>query len=232
MKVIIPVWIINNELLELTKNTIFSFNNHDLIIVDNASELGGGYLRSLAHTYILNKTNLGFAKAVNQGLRIVQDEYVAIANNDIRVTPNWADVAKIVLAKKNTYSCHFKMCAYDEPIILGKDMIYSGMERWCQGSFFVLRRLEKVYYDEGYLNSYDDWDFFHTIRSKGYKTAYTNKAAFQHHDSYSQKLIPEREKNNEYNRKYFQVKWGETPEELFWRLYPDQMLKHWRTGFI
>jgi len=232
MKVILPCYIINEEILELTKNAIFSLDGHELVIIDNGSETGGGYLRALAHTYIRNNTNLGYAKAVNQGLRIIQDEYVAVVNNDIRVSKGWDRAVLEVLQEPKTYSCHLKMVDYNEPLTIGKETFYRGKERWCQGSFFVLRRHEPFYYDENYLNSYDDWDFFHNIRSKGYKTAYTNKAVFQHHHSFTQQLIPEREINNQKNREYFKSKWGEEPELLFYKLYPDQMTQDWRAGFI
>ena len=40
--VIMPVWILNEQLIELTKNAIESFGEVTLIIVDNASPMGGG----------------------------------------------------------------------------------------------------------------------------------------------------------------------------------------------
>lgn len=234
MKVIMPVHVANEEILKLTQEAIASLKlveDVPVIIIDNGSEMGGGYLRFVSHIYIRNKENLGFAKAVNQGLKVVDDEYVAIVNNDIRVSPNWLQVANDVLLEPKTYSCHPRMTEYDIPFDYGTDTVYKGKERWCQGSFFVLRRLEPIFYDEEYLNSYDDWDFFQQIRSKGYKTAYTDKACFQHAHSTTQKLIPQREDNNFKNREYFKKKWGEYAEDLFNKDYFDQMKVPYAEGF-
>ena len=84
-----PVWIINEELRVLTMQAIQSLGKVNLIIIDNGSPLGGGYLRSVADIYIRNKKNLGYAKAVNQGIKLSKNEMKAISNNDIRVSPNW-----------------------------------------------------------------------------------------------------------------------------------------------
>ena len=62
----------------------------ELIVVDNASTDGTAeYLQSVAATVISNKTNLGCAKAWNQGVRASRGDVVAILNNDIIVTSGW-----------------------------------------------------------------------------------------------------------------------------------------------
>lgn len=234
MKVIMPVYIVNEEILELTKRAIFSMGEIDqLIIIDNDSEIGGGYLRALADIYVKNKSNLGYAKAVNQGLKLVnQDEYVAVANNDIKLSPNWRKVVENVFSEPKVYTCHLRMTNYDEPIQYGSKVVYEGMERWCSGSFFIINtHYPPIFYDEKYLNSYDDWDYFHAIRQAGFKTAYTDKACYQHKHSTTQQLIPDREKNNQKNREYFKKKWGEYPEDLYTKLYPDQMKKDYYAEF-
>jgi GT2 family glycosyltransferase len=89
MKIILPAWILNDSLMNLTETTVKSFResgDHHIIIVDNGSQMGGGLLRELADTYIRNKVNLGYSGAVNQGLRLCEyGESVCVANNDIRV---------------------------------------------------------------------------------------------------------------------------------------------------
>src|SRR5258708_18792963 len=92
--VVMPCWIINEELLELTKNAVESFGEVNLIVVDNGSIVEGGYLRSVADTYIRNKENLGYARAVNQGVMLGElGKYTALSNNDIPVSSNWQEVA-------------------------------------------------------------------------------------------------------------------------------------------
>ena len=228
--VIMPCYIVNEELGKLTENAIQSFQQTHLIIIDNASPVGGGYLRFEADTYIRNQENLGYAKAVNQGLKLANTEYVAIANNDIRVSPNWKEVAKEVLSEKDVYSCHFRMTDYDTPFEYGNSVIYRGKERWCHGSFYVIKG-EPLLLDESYLNSYDDWDLFHRVRMSGKKQAYTDKACFQHKHSTTQQLIPEREENDRKNKEYFREKWGDYAENLFAKEFPKQMKEDYQKGW-
>jgi len=230
---IMPVWIVNEELRVLTMQAIQSLGKVNLIIVDNASTLGGGYLRSVADIYIRNKENLGYARAVNQGLKLSKNEVKAIANNDIRVSPNWQEVVKEVFADNDdVYSCHFRMTDYDTPFTYGDQIFIGGRERWCSSSFFVIRSWNPQHYDEEYLNSYDDWDYWKRIRESGWKQAYTNKAIYQHNHSFSQKLNPEREANDLRNKEYFKKKFGEYAEEDFAKQFPDQMAENYQEGML
>ncbi len=214
--VIMPCYILNEELITLTQNAVTSLgDNINLIIIDNASPLGGGYLRSVSDIYIRNQTNLGFARAVNQGLRLTKTKYIAIANDDIRISPNWQEVTKEVFKDNNTYSCHFRMTDYEIPFEYGHGVWYGGKERWCTSSFFVIKSYHPFLFDENYLNSYEDWDYWKRVRDEGFTQAYTNKAVYQHHHSYTQKLILQREENNKrsmettqksYLKKSFQTK--------------------------
>ena len=228
--VIMPVYVITEELLDLTKEALQTVNVENLIIIDNASTIGGGYLRSIAKVYIRNQGNLGYACAVNQGLKLAKTEYLAIANNDIRVSPNWKEVAREALGEKGVYSCHFRMTDYDTPFEYGNSIIYRGKERWCHGSFYVIKG-EPLLLDESYINSYDDWDLFHRVRMSGKKQAYTDKACFQHKHSTTQQLIPEREENDRKNREYFREKWGDYAENLFAKEFPEQMSEEYQKGW-
>jgi GT2 family glycosyltransferase len=222
MRVIMPVYNVDEQFINLTDLAIQSLGKVELIVVDNASPVGGGQLRGCADTYIRNKENLGYAKAVNQGLKLCETgEIVAVANNDIRVSPNWQEIALDILQDQKVGSVHFRMLRYDEPFILGTSVWPSGKERWCTGSFFVMRN--KWLFDENFLNSYDDWDIHKRMYDEGYKTAYTNKAQYQHMDSFTQGIIPEREERDKKNREYFIKKHGDEPEKIWMDMFPDQM---------
>jgi GT2 family glycosyltransferase len=65
---------------------------YELIVIDNASnDDTGKYLHSLAGAvrYRINDHNLGFAGAVNQGLKIARGSTLLILNNDTVVTSHW-----------------------------------------------------------------------------------------------------------------------------------------------
>ncbi len=224
---IMPVWVLDEETLQLTKAAVESIKagapDCRMIIVDNGSTHGQGLLRDLADLYIRNKTNLGYAKAVNQGLLLAGDT-VAVANNDIIVSSNWWEVSKEVL--KDAGSVHFRMIPYGEQFNLGTDTWIQGKERWCSSSFFVM--INKILFDEGYLNSIEDWDYWRRFRELGNDTAYTNKAQYQHKDSHTQQYIPNRSENDENNRQRYFDKFGETPEQWLERMYPEQLSEPWK----
>ena len=72
-----------------------AYPNYEIIVVDNASSDGTReYLESLREKYsniklILNKENLGFAAANNQGIREAKGDYIIFLNNDTVVTRGW-----------------------------------------------------------------------------------------------------------------------------------------------
>ncbi|MCU0489199.1 MAG: glycosyltransferase [Anaerolineales bacterium] len=87
--------------LELTRQCLESILAHtqdidyELILVDNASSDGTArYLTEFAGAYpdvqaILNESNLGFARAINQGVAASSGDGLVFLNNDILVTPGW-----------------------------------------------------------------------------------------------------------------------------------------------
>ena len=226
--IIIPVWSNDEETMVLTENAVNSLKTPESVffIVDNGSTLGGGKMREMADVYIRLKTNLGYAKATNLGLKACLGvNAVVVANNDIRVSNNWLEVAGEILQDEKVGSVHFRMIPYEEPFSYGNNVWKEGKERWCSSSFFVMRLFQ--FYDDSYFNSCEDWDYWLRFR-KTFKTAYTNKACYQHLDSFTARKIPEREENDKRNREYFKSKYGEYPEVLFAKEYPEQMKVPWK----
>lgn len=102
MKGLTSIIIVTWNGLEYTRQCIDSLEKytrlpHELIIVDNGSTDG---TVELLHDYaarrnnvriILNQSNLGFAKAANQGLMAAEGDYLVLLNNDTVVTENWLE---------------------------------------------------------------------------------------------------------------------------------------------
>ena len=107
--IVIPVW---NE-RELTRICIESIaSNTDIsrrvILVDNASDQEtASYLKELSERnkgaviLIRNEENIGFPKAVNQGIAISNAPYLCILNNDTEVYKGWLE-EMIKIAESNS----------------------------------------------------------------------------------------------------------------------------------
>src|SRR5438093_2669511 len=91
VSLVIPVY---NQ-VHYTKQCVASITRwtdlpYELVIVDNASTDGTGeFLSSLESKVITNPSNVGCAKAWNQGVLASQGKVIGILNNDIVVTPGW-----------------------------------------------------------------------------------------------------------------------------------------------
>ena len=66
--------------------------SYELIVVDNASSADAAqFAQEAADVTITNESNLGFARAMNQGLEVARGSAIAFCNNDTVVPPRWAD---------------------------------------------------------------------------------------------------------------------------------------------
>lgn len=243
VSIIVPVYILNEELLGLTEATFESLQQTEwddgqveLILVDDGSSVGQRFLKVHSDIYIRGSVNHGYPWAVNRGIKVSSGELLLISNNDIKVSPNWLRVAKEIFAQdEKVGSVHFRMVNYEQPIELGNDTWITGKERWCHGSFYVIRReaLPKELYCEMYgKGGYDDYDIFHRMRDiNGWKQAYTNKAVFQHKHSSTQialdKIEGTRAKRDFLNREIYKKRFGEYPDIQFAQLFPEQMKESW-----
>lgn len=225
---VVPAYTLNDQIQALTEAAIASVGDVPLVVIDNASPQGGGYLRKMATTYVRNSVNLGFAKACNQGVKLATTRYVAIVSTDVVLSPNWQQVAYENF-NEDMFSLHFRMTDYGVPFAYGNQFRETGKERWCTAATFVLDKQKGLFFDEDYFNSYEDWTLFHEARKAGYKTAYTDKACFQHQHSFTQRFTGFAKTDE--NKHLFIKKYGDTAENLFARDFPEQVAQPYWEGF-
>jgi GT2 family glycosyltransferase len=95
--IIIPVWNQSDLTVKCLQSIKKKTKHYKIILIDNGSEKSEfdvifKELQNHEHLLIRNCQNLGFVKAVNQGLAASQSQYVIIQNNDTEVITNgWAD---------------------------------------------------------------------------------------------------------------------------------------------
>ena len=188
--IIIPIW---NQ-LEFTRDCIDSVIRNTnypyrIILVDNASDdetrlyLEGLRFKGQGPEIILirNDVNAGFVKAVNQGLKISDAEYVCVLNNDTVAAPGWirrmidfAEAHNDVGLINPQCDGHGAMAIDEYAKSLERNKgIYMEMNQ-CQGFAMLVKRevIKKIgYLDEAFgIGGFDDTDYSMRAHKAGYRS--------------------------------------------------------------
>lgn len=123
ISVIIPTYN-GRHLLEICLPSLAQQNQKDfeVIVVDNGSN--DGTPEFLAKNYpqvqvLVYADKLGFARAVNAGVRVARGDYIALLNNDTEVDPNWLTALKNRLDDKRKLGiCASKLVNYHQRNLL------------------------------------------------------------------------------------------------------------------
>ena len=184
---------------------------YEVIIIDNASSDGSAqYIHKNypEFTLIQNKENLGFAAAVNQGIKSSSSEYIFLLNNDVELEPDSiSNLLKCIEKDKKIFAVSSKMIQYtdrskmddagDEYTILGwtrkvgdgksSDLYTAERETFsaCAGAALYKKSIldELGYFDEKFFAYMEDVDISYRARIKGYKCVYCPDAVVYHFGS-------------------------------------------------
>ncbi|KZX16133.1 N-acetylglucosaminyl-diphospho-decaprenol L-rhamnosyltransferase [Methanobrevibacter cuticularis] len=209
-------------------NSLENINSHNfnlsILIIDNGSKDGSvDFLKNKFenadtnnisnHMLIINENNLGFAKAVNQGIEIANknnSDYICLLNNDTEVKPDFLDnLFKTIEKDENIFSVGSKMLRYDNPDLIddagdeytlfgwtkksgdGVSIKHYTEEREifsaCGGAtLYKMSILNKIcYFDENFFAYMEDVDIGYRARIFGYKNLFSPNAIVYHHGSAS-----------------------------------------------
>jgi GT2 family glycosyltransferase len=225
--IIMPVW---NELEatrecvdSLTKNTGYPYR---LVIIDNASSretavyLTGLKTRvDLTAVLIRNDENLGFARAVNQGIAASGAPCVCVMNNDTVVSPGWLKEMINVFASHPEIgilnpSSNTSGQKGSDPFSSGSDPFSSQVQELyrARGFCMLIRRevIEKIgLFDEAYgLGYFEETDYSCRAQEAGFRIARVKGAYVHHEEALSFKKLPRAKELFERNEKVFHEKWG------------------------
>ena len=230
--IILPVW---NE-LDVTKRCIDSIIKHTdspyrLIAIDNASDKDTEeYLKSLSNikgldlVLIRNEKNLGFVKAINQGIEKSRAPYICTANNDIVVTAGWLSemigimdanlkIGLINPASNTSGQNPDDGESIDDYALRLKQFNGKFQELYtCRGYCMVIRRevidtlgpLDDIYH----FGYFDDTDYCKRAQKAGFKTVLAKGAYIYHKGSVSFKKLADSGDLFEKNEKIFFERWG------------------------
>lgn len=199
--------------------------NDEIIIVDNDSTddsvqtINSFKFKNLK--IIVNKNNLGFAKAVNQGLKQAKGDYLLLLNSDIIVKPDSINklieftekhseagvVSGKLLNPDNSFqgSCFYlptllkvmKEFWLKGPSVLSKYVPLGKnpveVEAVAGAVFLIPRKvLQKVgFFDERYFMYFEDLDYCRRVQRNGFRVYYLPEAEFIHAHGASGKKIPQ-----------------------------------------
>lgn len=229
--IIIPVW---NQ-LEVTRECIDSILKstgypYRLIIIDNGSEAPtGNYLSGLKATknldllLIRNDKNLGFVKAVNQGVVVSDAPYLCIMNNDTIASPGWLEEMVDVIEanpsigllnpSSNTSGQFPGEKPIDEYALTLRPLKRQIQELYtCRGFCMLVTReairrvglLDEIYH----VGYFDDTDYCKRAQALGYKTARAKAAYVYHKENVSFKALENNKDLFSNNERIFFGRWG------------------------
>ena len=206
--------------------------SYELVVVDNASTDWTPYLLNSFEgdvQVLSNDTNLGFARACNQGAKAARGAYVVFLNNDTLPHPGWlkamVDVAESdpevgIVGAKLLYPDsekvqHAGLVLHDgvpEHQHRGADYRDPRVDVQCEmdmvtGACMLVRKQlfeELGGFDEAYLNGVEDVDFCLRVREHGIKVVYCPHAVLDHWEGSSAGRFD----SVNANLQRFTAKWG------------------------
>ncbi|MFA5147126.1 MAG: glycosyltransferase family 2 protein [Candidatus Omnitrophota bacterium] len=224
--IIIPIW----GQLDLTRECIeriFDTTRYPyrLILIDNASEDDTKkYLEGLRRerpdiVLVRNEHNLGFVKAVNQGLRLSDGQYVCVLNNDTIPATGWLESMAAFAQTHGDVGLINPQCDghMDKTIELHAEELRSHRGEYmemnqCQGFCMLIKRevIEKIgYLDESFgIGGFDDTDYSMRAHMAGYRSVSIKDAYVYHRLHGSFNKSGDREEWVRRNQKIYYDKWG------------------------
>jgi O-antigen biosynthesis protein len=251
VSIIIPVF--NN--LELTQNCLESIWQHtpghlyELIVVDNGSQdATATFLEPLAAAgrirLIANETNLGYAKASNQGARAARGDFLVMLNNDTLVTPGWLEALLESVAGDDQVAAAGAKLLYPDDSVQHAGVVFNqaGQVYHLYRDFYrdhpavnktrefqvvtaacLLIRTSVFFqaglFDENFQNCFEDVDLCLRVRQLGSRILYNPASVVYHLES---KTLGRFDRILE-NSRYFVKKWRD-------RIVPDDFTYYQEDG--
>lgn len=182
----------------------------ELVIVDNASaddslQMAKGCGRSA--TFIENRSNRGFAAAVNQGFAATRAPYVLLLNPDIRVNPGSIEILERLLdehSRAGAVGGYVNEKYLPRPLAtpwtvvrenLGIPVGTLNAQEVGQAAAAALLVRREAYsaangFDERFFPAwYEDVDFCRSLRAQGWQVRFAREAEFIHEGGYSARTL-------------------------------------------
>jgi len=206
ISIVIPVFNQHDMTQECIYSILENTQDYELIIIDNGSNplFKPPFTGFVETTLIRNEDNKGFPVAVNQGIRAAKGDVIVLLNNDVIVTPGWAERLTRYLDELSIVGPVTNYCAglqsVTAPVYTSKESLYNVASQWSEeydGSTqevnFIIgfcMAFKKSLYDE--IGPFDEslWpcsgeelDFCLKARSAGHKIGIVHEVYLYHEGS-------------------------------------------------
>ena len=218
--IIVPVW---NE-LESTKKCVENVKDntsypYTLIAIDNGSDKPTEkYLKELKNSFsnfklIRNEKNLGFVKAINQGMQVSNSDYVCLLNNDAYVTKDWLKnlIQTVESGPSNIGIANPTSNVFGAKGPDGEKFSYQEIDS-AKGFSMLIKKevLKKIgFFDEIYgIGYFEEKDFSKRAIQAGYICIRAKSSFVFHKDKLTFDKLKDRDKIFKENETIYNKKWG------------------------
>jgi len=218
ISVIVPALINTNKqlamsikLLESAKQlTSIPFN---LVVVETESD----HLREYCDFHIYEAKKSTCTKSINRGFRLLESEFKVLLTNDVNLKPGWLDA--LLHCFSNKKDCGIATLATTQLNHSQRDEIEEGI--WFSVAMFLD---DGEYFDEGYVNSWDDTDFIMRRYLKGQKMYRNFNVVVDHKPGQTEYAKPDHVENFNKNRERFIKKFGDSNHPMYQRLISGEVI--------
>jgi GT2 family glycosyltransferase len=136
ISIIIPIYNQHDMTHECIYAVFADTKDCELILIDNGSDVPfkPPYSGFIETTLIRNEENKGFPVAINQGIRASKGDVIILLNNDVIVTPGWADKLSAWLDEFSIVAPLSNYCAGMQQVQVGayatKEGLNEKAEEW------------------------------------------------------------------------------------------------------
>lgn len=207
ISVIIPIYILDDELASLTRKTLDGLKKYkdlEIIIVDNASplDLSQEWVNK-CDIYIKNSINWGNGEGWNQGYKLSHGEYIWFCDNDLNfVDPTTAqELVETLLDPKVAVAFPF-----------AKNSDQTGYFEQLAGFCWMTKRaimqeIGLISLDYGIAN-FEDTDFYMRCIEAGYKLCVNENTRVEHVSRATCDKVPAVRERYEINKAIYESKFG------------------------
>lgn len=167
ISVVVPIYISKKESLPMTEKCLTiardtSTMDIEWVIVETETD----FFKDYADVHIYEKKRTTCTKSINKGFKVASGEHIVLLTNDVYLKEGWDEALKSPFEEKA--DCGMTTLGTTQHKHVAQNRIEEGV--WCSVFMIPRKALESVgYFDENYVNSWDDTDLVMSLYEQGRK---------------------------------------------------------------